>query len=74
MRSDTISTSNLSIHGDSISNPDIGQPTDSIHKPVLEDIITYTAEDSIIPDFENQKMYMYKHGVINYQNIELKAD
>lgn len=48
---------------------------DSISKkPVLESIITYSAKDSIIPDFENQKMYMYKGGVINYQNIELKAD
>lgn len=47
---------------------------DSIKKPVLESVITYSAIDSIIPDFENQKMYMYKGGVINYQNIELKAD
>jgi lipopolysaccharide assembly outer membrane protein LptD (OstA) len=41
---------------------------------LLEAIITYSAVDSIIPDFENQKMYMYKNAVINYQNIELKAD
>jgi len=47
---------------------------DSVKKPVLESVITYSAKDSIIPDFENQKMYMYKGGVINYQNIELKAD
>jgi lipopolysaccharide assembly outer membrane protein LptD (OstA) len=47
---------------------------DSIPKPVLESIITYSADDSIIPDLENQKMYMYKNGVINYQDIELKAD
>ena len=49
-------------------------PADSTKKPVLESIITYSATDSIIPDFENQKMYMYKNGVINYQSIELKAD
>ena len=47
---------------------------DSIKKPVLEATITYSATDSIIPDFENQKVYMYKGGVVNYQNIELKAD
>ena len=41
---------------------------------MLESTITYSAKDSIIPDLENQKMYMYKNGVINYQNIELKAD
>lgn len=48
--------------------------TDSIDKPVLEATITYSAVDSIIPDFENQKVYMYKGGIVNYQNIELKAD
>ena len=47
---------------------------DSIPKPVLEATITYSAIDSIIPDFENQKVYMYKGGVVNYQTIELKAD
>ena len=47
---------------------------DSITKPVLEATITYSATDSIIPDFENQKVYMYKGGVVNYQTIELKAD
>ncbi|BBE20891.1 hypothetical protein AQPE_5086 [Aquipluma nitroreducens] len=52
----------------------IKESTDSVAKPLLEAIITYSAADSIIPDFENQKMYMYKNAVINYQNIELKAD
>ena len=47
---------------------------DSITKPVLEATITYSATDSIIPDFENHKVYMYKGGVVNYQTIELKAD
>ena len=47
---------------------------DSVTKPVLEATITYSATDSIIPDFENQKVYMYKGGVVNYQTIELKAD
>jgi hypothetical protein len=47
---------------------------DSVSKPVLEATITYSAVDSIIPDFINQKVYMYKGGVVNYQNIELKAD
>ena len=59
---------------DSIQGDTIKVANDSIQKPVLEAVITYSAKDSIIPDFENQKMYMYKGGVINYQNIELKAD
>ncbi|HET6557804.1 MAG TPA: putative LPS assembly protein LptD [Prolixibacteraceae bacterium] len=50
------------------------EEADSIDKPVLEATITYSAQDSIIPDFENQKVYMYKGGVVNYQSIELKAD
>lgn len=59
---------------DSIVSSSSKAVTDSIKKPVLESVITYSAKDSIIPDLENQKMYMYKDGVINYQNIELKAD
>ncbi|HNX54999.1 MAG TPA: putative LPS assembly protein LptD [Prolixibacteraceae bacterium] len=59
---------------DSIAATPVKAAADSIKKPVLESVITYSAKDSIIPDFENQKMYMYKGGVINYQNIELKAD
>jgi len=59
-----------------VSNDSITVPlsNDSIAKPVLEATITYSAVDSIIPDFENQKVYMYKGGVVNYQTIELKAD
>ena len=59
---------------DSISLAPEVQHVDSVAKPVLEASITYSAVDSIIPDFENQKMYMYKKGVINYQSIVLKAD
>jgi len=59
---------------DSISVIPAAESADSIPKPILESVITYSAEDSIIPDFENQKMYLYKGGVINYQKIELRAD
>jgi len=62
------------LNSDSLSVSPVTQLADSVAKPVLEAIITYSAVDSIIPDFENQKMYMYKKGVINYQSIELKAD
>lgn len=57
-----------------VVNDSIPIANDSIPKPVLEATITYSAIDSIIPDFENQKVYMYKGGVVNYQTIELKAD
>ncbi len=62
------------LQGDSIPDISASESQDSIQKPLLDAPITYSAKDSIIPDFENQKMYMYKGGVINYQNIELKAD
>jgi len=62
------------LNNDSIPVLPIKESTDTVAKPLLESIITYSAVDSIIPDFENQKMYMYKKAVINYQNIELKAD
>lgn len=62
------------LNNDSIPVLPIKESADTIAKPLLEAIITYSAVDSIIPDFENQKMYMYKKAVINYQNIELKAD
>jgi lipopolysaccharide assembly outer membrane protein LptD (OstA) len=62
------------LNNDSIPVLPIVEAADTIAKPLLEAIITYSAADSIIPDFENQKMYMYKKAIINYQNIELKAD
>ena len=59
---------------DTISVSPTAQLPDSVAKPLFESTITYSAVDSIIPDFENQKMYMYKKGVIKYQGIELTAD
>ena len=74
LKPDTISKVNLLNPTDTTAVlPEIAKK-DSIKKPVLEAIITYSAEDSIIPDFINQKMYMYKNAVVNYQSIELKAD
>ena len=74
LKSDTISEPQILLPADSLITSTAEVAADSIKKPILESTITYTAVDSIIPDFENQKMYMYKGGVINYQNIELKAD
>lgn len=52
------------------------QPPDTVKtkKPVLEAEIKYNATDSIITDMENQKVYLYKDGVVTYQEIELKAN
>jgi hypothetical protein len=69
-KNDTISA----LKTDSLAVLDNKAKNDSVKKPVLESSITYSAKDSIIPDIENQKMYMYKGGVVHYQDIELKAD
>ena len=73
-KSDTIPDSSVPILNDSTITTPIQTFNDSIAKPVLEATITYSAEDSTIADFENQKVFMYKGGVVNYQSIELKAD
>ena len=73
--SNKISSTNTTTPIDTLAAPQSAVKNDSIQKkPVLESTITYSAQDSIIPDLENQKMYMYKKGVVNYQDIELKAD
>ncbi len=51
-------------------------PADTLKEkpPVLESEIQYNATDSIVTDLENQKVYLYKGGVVTYESIELKAD
>jgi len=43
-------------------------------KPVLDATINYSAQDSIIVSLDGQKVYMYKGGLVTYENIELQAD
>lgn len=73
-KTDTVNVSTVPAVVDTTAISSTEVAGDSIDKPVLEATLTYSALDSIIPDFENQKVYMYKGGVVNYQNIELKAD
>ena len=40
---------------------------------VLESIITYTAEDSIITNVKNKKVYLFNKANIKYEQIELSA-
>lgn len=74
VKSDSISKAVQPILNDSLTIASGKALNDTVAKPVLEAVITYTAQDSTIADFENQKVYMYKKGVVNYQSIELKAD
>ncbi len=47
---------------------------DSIRKKaILEDIIKYSADDSIVVSLNGQEVYMYKNAKVTYQDIELKA-
>jgi len=79
----------ISISPDSLAIPAISDslalPADSLladtlqaqakeKKPVLEATINYNAQDSIIVALDGQKVYMYKGGVVTYENIELQAD
>lgn len=43
-------------------------------KPVLDATINYNAKDSIVVSLDGKKVYMYKDGVVTYENIELQAD
>ena len=70
--SDTISVSTLPLLNDSTEISTDTALKDSVARPVLESIITYTAEDSTIADFENQKVYMYKGGVVNTKILSLR--
>ncbi len=73
---DSLSVNSFQSIPDSLTATGIQKP-DSVakkKKPVLEAAITYSAKDSTIVDLENQRVYMYKEGVVTYQNIELKAD
>jgi len=75
LKPDTISSSTILIQNDTTAVLPAISANDTVpKKPLLEGTITYSAEDSIIPDFENQKMYMYKNAKVNYQSIELTAD
>ncbi len=46
---------------------------DSVVKPFIDAPIVYNAEDSIIISFDGQKVYLYNHASVTYQNIELTA-
>ena len=70
--SDSLAIQNNLLLNDSLA---VTQPDSTkTKKPVLEAEIKYNATDSIITDMENQKVYLYKDGVVTYQSIELKAD
>ena len=52
--------------------------TDTVQAPPqkkspLEDVVKYTANDSIV-FLSNNQAYMYGQGVVTYQDIELDAD
>ncbi|WP_372776015.1 putative LPS assembly protein LptD [Mangrovibacterium sp.] len=63
----------LSLSTDTLSTDSLNRKT-APKKPVLEATINYNASDSIIVSLDGQKVYMYKEGVVTYQNIELTAD
>ena len=60
----------LSLSPDSLVNDSLQMPKNK--KAPLEDIVTYSAKDSLV--FSNGNMaYLYGDGDVKYQTIELKA-
>jgi len=41
---------------------------------VIEAPVHYVSQDSIMFDITDKRVFLYKNGVVNYQEIELKAD
>lgn len=72
---DSISKDSLSVNSkiatDSLSaNDSIPQKSNS----ALTDILSGTGKDSLVYDIKTSQVYMYKTGVVNYQDKELNAD
>lgn len=75
-KSDSIATSFVdTIKNDSLSNDSISnKPTKPIQKKeALDDIVTYTANDSMVLNNGNMA-FMFGESKINYQDIELTAN
>ena len=69
IRPDSLNTD--SIPADSTMTDTIKAPKEK--KSALEDVVKYTANDSIV-FLSNNQAYMYGQGVVTYQDIELDAD
>lgn len=88
-RQDSIHGNRFTINNDSTSTknfrylraPKDSTTIDSLHqdslnkkKPLFTDIITHTADDSVILSLDGKKMYLYKNAIIKYLSTELTAD
>lgn len=47
---------------------------DSVPPPLFNDVVTYTAKDSIKLSVPTKEMFLYKEGYVKYINTELTAD
>ena len=70
IRPDSLLKSVDSILVDSVMTDTVQAPP---KKSPLEDVVKYTANDSIV-FLSNNQAYMYGQGVVTYQDIELDAD
>lgn len=71
IRPDSLLKSVDSILVDSVMTDTVQAPPPQ--KSPLEDVVKYTANDSIV-FLSNNQAYMYGQGVVTYQDIELDAD
>lgn len=71
---DSIATQNTDsffVAADTINGNDT---IDLEQKGEIEDIISYSAEDSIVYDMDSRKMYLYNGSDVAYQKIQLKSN
>lgn len=68
---DSIPKEDLAVKNDSIQKDSIAPPP--AKKEAIDAVIEHTADDYIIEDIANKKVYLYNNAEINYKNINIKS-
>ncbi|MGL5683058.1 MAG: putative LPS assembly protein LptD [Marinifilaceae bacterium] len=61
------------LKADTIPTDSINSDSSSNKKPLFTDLITHTAEDSVILSVDGKKMFLYGNAEVKYLSTELKA-
>lgn len=72
--SDTTSTETIIISDTTTFRQDTLQQDSLQAKPLFNDIVTYSADDSIKFSIPTKEMFLYKNGFVKYISTELQAD
>lgn len=60
--------------GDSLSPDSISFVPENSEKSALDDVVKYTAEDSVLYDAANARVYLYHNAKVEYTNLILSAE